>query len=145
MPWRYYTDDGVDEAIEVIVEPDYRGDLQALAKTRVVWIVDTPQNRSAIDASWEIGAEANLCEINRFTEPKPDCEENLIDIVGMLDTHYHPFPSFIVHGAPPSASLPEALANWGFKVAEMTPDGFIARSIEEVPETTLRLGRPINL
>jgi hypothetical protein len=144
MAWRYYSDNGVDKFVEVVVEPDYRGNLQELAKTRVVWIVDTPQNRPAIDAIWEVGAHANLCEVNRYTVPDLDPNDrdgNLINIVISLDTHYYPYPGFVVHGAVPSVALIRALAAWHFEIAETTEDGFIAKANEEIPETTNDLGK----
>jgi hypothetical protein len=129
MPWKYHSDDGVDKTIEVIVDPEYRGDLKALAETRLVWIVDTPHNRPAIDACWAIGKQANLCEVNRYTEPDADREENLINIIISMDTHYRYF-GFVVHGAIPSPSLVRRMAEWGFEIAEKTPDGFFARAMK---------------
>jgi hypothetical protein len=53
MAWRYHSD---DNRIEIIVARDFCGDLSALARSRPVWIVDTPRNGSRIDAIWAIGA-----------------------------------------------------------------------------------------
>jgi len=63
MGWRY---DSCDNKIEVIVEPDFHGDLIALAASRPVWIVDTQQNGPRIDAVWAIGADLNLCEVSKY-------------------------------------------------------------------------------
>jgi hypothetical protein len=134
LPLRYFSDDKI---IEVIVDPDFPGDLQELAETRVVWMVDTPGNRPAYEAYREIADQVGLCEVNRYIVPNldpNDREHNLINIVIALDTHYYPFPAFVVHGLVPSAWLTKPLAHWGFRVSENTPDGFVATAIEKVLE-----------
>lgn len=57
MAWRYRSN---DNKVEVIVEPDFPGDLLTLAASHPVWIVDTPLNRPGIDAVWAVGPDMNL-------------------------------------------------------------------------------------
>jgi hypothetical protein len=57
MLWKY---PGVDYKIEVIVGPDFHGDILALASKRCVWIVDTPGNRPAIDIAWHTGEKYEM-------------------------------------------------------------------------------------
>ena len=72
MPWKYQSEDG---KIEVIVEPKFRGDLIALASVRPVWVVDSPANSPKIDASWAMGRDAGLFEVNRYPIDNPDDRE----------------------------------------------------------------------
>ena len=132
MGWRH---DSRDNRVEVIVEPDFQGDLAVLAAERLVWIVDTPQNGPRIDAVWAIGAELNLCEVNRYRfvydyRAADDRVENLLDIIGCLDDH-HPHHDIVVHGIG-LAELGTVLEEEGFRVEERTADGFVAVQIPEV-------------
>ncbi len=64
MSWRYRSD---DEIVEAVVETEFRGDLTAMAASRVVWIVDSDSNRPLIDAVRATGNSLNLCEVNRYS------------------------------------------------------------------------------
>ena len=57
MPWRY---EGIDNFIEVVVDPDASCDLLSMAKDRPVWVVDTSGNKSRIDHIWSVGSERRL-------------------------------------------------------------------------------------
>jgi hypothetical protein len=132
MPWRY---NGADNKIEVVVEPDFHGDILALASKRCVWIVDTPGNRLTIDTAWRTGEDLNLCEVSRCNVENPNSrQENLIMIMGMLDDHY-PSYEMIVHGLEPGELLTRMLKEEeGFDVSEPTPDGFVALRFPGVRE-----------
>lgn len=128
MAWQYHSN---DNRVEVIVEPDFRGDLAALASSHPVWIVDTPSNRPHIDAVWAIGADMNLFEVSRYTDQGTGKRlENLLDILGCLDDH-HPHHDIVVHGIAPT-ELRTVLNEEGFRVTETTLDGFVAVQIPEV-------------
>jgi len=132
MPWRY---NGADNKIEVVVEPDFHGDILALASKRSVWIVDTPGNRLMIDTAWRTGEDLNLCEVSRCNVENPNSrQENLIMIMGVLDDHY-PSYEMIVHGLEPGELLTRMLKEEeGFDVSEPTPDGFVALRFPGVRE-----------
>ena len=135
MAWRY---DSADHRIEVIVSPDFRGDLAALAVSRPVWIVDTPQNRPAIDAVWAIGADRNLCEVSRYRDSGQAGDnrlKDLLEIIGCLDDHYV-HHDIVVHGIE-ATELGTALEEEGYRVLETTPDGFAAVHIREVRDRLL--------
>jgi len=130
MAWRY---DSADNRIEVIVTPNFCGNLTALASSRPVWIVDTPHNRTSIDSVWAIGADLNLCEVTRYRycdRAEDNRMEDLLEIIGCLDDH-HPHHDIVVHGIVP-AELGTVLEGEGYRVQEMTPDGFVAVQIPEV-------------
>jgi hypothetical protein len=130
MAWRYQSN---DNKVEVIVEPDFSGDLTALASSRPVWIVDTPLNGPQIDAVWAVGADMNLFEVSRcrYADRGTDTRlENLVDILGCLDDH-HPRHDIVVHGIAPAESA-AVLNEEGFRITKTTPDGFIAVQIPGV-------------
>jgi hypothetical protein len=130
MGWRY---DSCDNRIEVIVEPDFQGDLIALASSRPVWIVDTPQNGPRIAAVWASGADLNLCEVSKYgykDRVAGNRVEDLLEIIGCLDDH-HPHHDIVVHGIGPS-DLIAVLLEEGYRVQETTLDGFVAVQIPEV-------------
>jgi hypothetical protein len=120
------------------VEPDFSGSLVDLARKRVVYIVDTPQNKKAIDDCWAVGAELDLCEVNRSKKSDPDDRDgNLMKILQLVDTHYYPYPGFVVHGTSASPSLVQSLAEKGISIAEVTADGFVASIAEDAPKSGL--------
>ncbi len=121
--------------VEIVVDPSFKGDLQKLAERRIVYIVDTKQNEPAISVSWKVGAELDLCEINRIPVSDPDDRDgNLMDILVTVDTHYYPYPGFVVHGATLGPSLVDALAAKGISAVEGTGDGFVALIAEDAPK-----------
>ena len=67
MPWKY---DNKDNFIEVIVDPEFEGDLVSLALVRPIWIVDSPRNTPRIDAVWALGPDRNLFECWKAAEER---------------------------------------------------------------------------
>jgi hypothetical protein len=128
VPWKYSSEDNF---IEVIVDPDFAGDMVVLASARPIWIVDSPQNGPRIDVVWSLGSAGNLFEVSRCRyEDTSRRIENLIDILGCLDDH-HPHHDIVVHGIGPS-ELGAVLQEEGFRLMETTPDGFVAVQLSEV-------------
>jgi hypothetical protein len=116
-----------DNSVEVIVEPDFRGNLAALASSLPVWIVDTPLNHPRIDAVWAVGAQQGLFEVSAMTIQEPENRiENLLEILGCLDDHHH-HCGIVVHGIMPAGIL-GVLQEEGFRISETTADGFVAQS-----------------
>ncbi len=139
MAWRYYSSH--DSKFEVVVDPQFPGDVLRMAMARPVWIVDTLGNKPQIDESWKLGKDLGLYEVSRYpVSNENDREGNLFLIMGDLDDH-HPEFELIVHGLFPSNSLRERLVLEGFDVSEITVDGFVALRIPGVRESLI--GRPI--
>jgi len=121
VAWKYRSE---DTFIEVIVDPDFGGDISFLASVRPVWIVDSPRNRPRIDAVWS-KPERGLFEVSRcYYEDADQRVENLLDIVGCLDDH-HPHHNLVVHGLDATDVRAQIEAE-GFQISEVTPDGFVA-------------------
>ena len=122
MGWKYHSD---DNSIEVIVDPDFQGDIRTLASVRPVWIVDSPHNGPAIDAVWAHVPESDLFEVSRCSYKDTGQRlENLLDIIGCLDDH-HTHHDIIVHGLH-ADEVRGQLESEGFRVTQLTPDGFVA-------------------
>jgi len=131
MPWRYESDDGL---IEIVVDPRFGGDLLELARRRVVYAVYSEQNKASIDR-YEADRDTDRCVIERFTVADPDDRvQNLLDILVTVDTHYYPYPGFVVHGTPAIRRLVEALAERGVSIREETPDGFVGVIADDAPK-----------
>jgi hypothetical protein len=121
---------GDDNTVEIIIEPDFHGDLLQMAKLRPIWIVNTELNRTQIDHAWTVGKDANLYEVSRIPVANSDnLESNLIMILGGLDDHYIGGYDFVVHGLKASASVRKAMQVEGFRITETTADGFVAQRI----------------
>ena len=131
MPWRPVGD---DRKIEVIVDPDFRGDLLAIAAKHPVWIVKTPENALRIEAAWRAMDCISLYDVNHYEPPNPnDREDSLVCTLDNLDTHHanpadpaNGYDGIIVTGLRPNALLREKLAALGFEITGQTPDGFVA-------------------
>ena len=131
MPWKYHTEDG---KVEVIVEPEFKGDLIDRARVRPVWIVDTDGNRPIIDAAWLVGRDLDLFEVSRCKVDNPDDRvANLSMIMGSLDDHYAGY-DMVIQGLAPNRSTEMALEEEGFRIAESMPDAIVAVRIPGVRE-----------
>ena len=132
MPWKHEAPDG---KIDVVVDPDFGGDLFTLTGSHPVWIVDTPQNRAGNDTIWS-AKEDGLYEVSRCQVYDPiDRQGNLVLILGVLDDHHDSY-DLIVHGLKADAGVAQALGEQGFQVTESTSDGFVA---ERIPSVRKRL------
>jgi hypothetical protein len=125
MPWQNI---GEDRKIELVVDPEFRGDLIQLSIRRPVWIIDSAQNKGKIDASWKVGKEMGLHYINREPDFYPDDRiENLRALLQELTDHYyHEYVGVVVHGIPLTEVVQRQLEEWGFTGFETTSDGFEA-------------------
>ena len=136
MPWRW---DPEDKTVEVVVESDFRGDLGELAAIRCVWIVDSPQNKSAIDACGLVGGDQNLCEVSRCRIVCPgDRIGELLSIMGDLDDHHAGY-NLSVHGVIVDDSLRKTMFDEGFEIVGTTVDGFLAERIPGAREHLIGL------
>jgi hypothetical protein len=130
MVWRVL---GSDRKVEVIVDPNFQRDLLEMAKIRPIWIVETANNRPRIEEAWRKGETMDLYSINKYQPPSPDDREgSLLIVLDSIEDHHGkyaampPSDGIIVHGLTPSDSLRAKLSEMGFKIAEITQDGFMA-------------------
>src|SRR5215831_2151617 len=93
VDWKYSSE---DTFIEVVVDPDFGGDIANLAAVRPVWIVDSPLNHALVDAALGGESREELFEVNRHRYADGDDRlGNLIQIIGCLDDH-HPHHNLII-------------------------------------------------
>jgi hypothetical protein len=130
MAWRVLGD---DKKVAIVVEPDFRDDLLAMAEKHPVWIVETPENWPRIEAAWKLGEPMDLCYINKYLVDDPtDRKQNLTDILDLVDLHHGKYAQgggydgLIVCGLASSAALDENLAALGFRISEINEDSFVA-------------------
>jgi len=122
--WKWRPTD--DNQVEIVVDPDFHGDLMPMAKLRPVWIVNTEQNQVQIDHSWLAGKGENLYEVSRIPVENPhDREGDLLMILESLDDHHLGY-NIIVHGLEASDSVKESMERERFRITETTADGFLA-------------------
>jgi hypothetical protein len=127
---------GDDNQIEIVVDPDFHGDLVRMAELRPVWIVNTELNRDQIDHAWSVGKDKNLYEVSQIPVANPDDREgNLLMILESLDDHHIGY-NIVVHGLEASDSVKERMEVEGFRITEATADRFVALRI---PGTRERL------
>ena len=129
MPWKEL---GEDRKVEVIVDPDFRGDLIGIAAQHPIWIIETPGNAPKIEASWRVGDDMNLCYINKYQAPDPsDREESLVLVFDAVHLHHGyaaggSYDGLIVEGLRSTTQVEEKLAKLGFEITQTTADGFVA-------------------
>lgn len=133
MGWRVLGD---DRKVAIVVEPDFRDDLLAIAEKHPVWIVETDQNWPRIEAAWKVGAQMNLCYINKYpVDDASDREDSLTGILDSVDDHHGEYSKgggydgLIVHGLARTPLVREKLAKLGFEIGDVTEDGFIALGV----------------
>ena len=100
------------------MDPEYAGDLEAVAKKRVVWIVESDITRRVIEDLWKRGKQENLYEVNRLDFPDAeDLENNFTGLVPTLYSHHNwsipRWKGFIVHGVNLTEEVISRLEQYG--------------------------------
>jgi hypothetical protein len=118
--------------VAIVVDPEYGAALQALASRMPVWVVDSPVNRSAIEAEWtrrrRDGAEREVTVFRMIEGLSP--AEHVAGLLGTIEEHHGPFsqsPPFErleVFGTTADAALTSAILEAGGSPPVATADGF---------------------
>ena len=120
---------GEDRIVELVLDPDFGGDLVGLARHRPIWILETETTMPLIDEAWRIGTDHELYEVNRIPIPLGDRERTLIGLLPTLHSHHNwsdpRWDGLLVRGVPLGDALRAELADWGFHVLEVNPDHFL--------------------
>jgi hypothetical protein len=124
----------------VVVDPNYGDRLETAVETAPVWIVASPNNRSACQRIWAADPAANHREFNSVTiydvaDPN-DRLDNLLSVFPTLEEHHgeihaeqFSFPNgFVieVRGLAPAEALNAALRDLGFSAITETAEGLAA-------------------
>jgi len=122
--------------VAIVVDPAFGDQLDPLASRVHVWIADTAVNRPAAERVWAAGTPPDLAagvttfKVDSTRSPEDWCAA----IVGTVEEHHGefghdpPVSELEVYGAPPTAAVRAAFAEYGFGEIEITPGGFKARS-----------------
>lgn len=124
LAWKYATEDGM---VEIVVDPNFEGNLVNMARLRPIWIVESPGNLRQIEAAWKVGEQLGLFEVSRCRLPTPDDRlGNLTEILGSLDDHQGRYKGIVVHGLLADDATTGLLEAEGFQIDEVRQDSFTA-------------------
>ena len=101
-------------------DPDFSSSLERLAFHTPVWMIDTPENRTAAEEAWRTAIEWPHISVTLFRDY--DWSTLLYQIA--LNER---FDALEVLGAPLSAEARDALQEAGFTRVDATTTGFRAR------------------
>ena len=102
--------------VSAIFEKDFRGELSG-----AVWLLDTPENRSRFDKSYDLDPNSALFSVNGFNT----LQSGLVEKVWSIHDHYPDLGSITVIGVKLSMFITKELE--GDYVFEENNDGFICR------------------
>ncbi len=121
-----------DNLVEVIVDPQFGGDIVKLAQTHPVWIIDSRANSPLIDLAWALGEADCPYEVSRCRLPNEDSRlENLESIMGELDDHYNGSYIMRVHGLAITEATLLLLETSFFELRDRGEDWFVAATLPE--------------
>ncbi len=106
----------------IVFDEDYSTQLEKLAFHTPVWLVDTPENRSAAEQAWHAAIEWPHITVTLFRRQGWD---TLLDQVAFQETRI--VETMEVIGEPLSDSSRAALSGAGFERFDETDVGFRAR------------------
>jgi len=104
--------------VAIVFTPDYSEELHRLAFRTPVWLVDTPENRTAAEVEWHKAVEWPHISVTLFRAE--DDLKTLLEQIAMRER----LDSLEVIGAEPQ---PAVLAGAGFTRVDETANGFRAR------------------
>ena len=129
MPWKWPV--GRDRVVEVIVERRFDGALISIARVHPVWIVESDFNKPRIDMAREHIRAEDLFEISSFVPSGLGLEQEVIDVMPNVYTHYNwssPRYEWIwVRGTGLTDEIRAEMEEYGFTVDVSRSDGFVLK------------------
>lgn len=107
-------------SVAVVFAEDYSSQLEKLAFHTPVWMLDTPENRTAAEHAWHTAVEWPHIAVTLFRETD---WPTLLHQIALHERH----DALDVIGAPLTDAARTALDDAGFVRIEETRDGFRAR------------------
>jgi hypothetical protein len=104
-------------------------ELESLARRMHVWVVGTPQNRTAAEAFWQKspGAPPSEAGITTFTSgPNVEPLERLPSLLDTVEQHHPALSRIELYGIERSAAVLAVLAAFGFSSIASVSGGFRA-------------------
>jgi hypothetical protein len=112
--------------VTLVVDPAFGLRTKVQAEIGPLWVIDSPENVSAIKELWAAGkspfANAPTCFNARKGAPPEEAASDFIDTV---DEHHPAWHSFEVIGVRFTPKLAEAMRQYGLGDARETQTGFI--------------------
>lgn len=109
-------------SVAIVFDPDFSRSLERIAFHTPVWMVDTPENRTAAEEAWRTATEWPHISVTLFRQDQD--WPTLLDVIAL---HHDRLDVVEAIGAPLSSSARSALDSAGFVRIEETPSGFRAR------------------
>jgi hypothetical protein len=103
-----------------VFDPDFSSALEKLSFHTPVWLIDTPENRTAAEEAWRTAIEWPHIAVTLFRE---DDWQTLLEQIALRER----FDAIEVLGTPLSPKTREALEDAGFVRIDPTQTGFRAR------------------
>ena len=124
----------VPYTVAIVVDPNFGDRLGALAGQMPVWVADTPANRAAAEAYWQMEpGRAHTTGVTTFRVDPEDAPEGWCsDVLGTVVEHHGvyshdpPVTALEIVGARPVAALRAALEAYGFGQVSAAEGGFRA-------------------
>jgi len=122
------TDDRLPVAI--VARPDYSAELETFDSPVHVWVVDTPENKRAVESIWSSDAyRSGPTELTTF---KAESGDNVVGILQTIEDHHSeytqpgPYDELIVIGQKLTPEAKGECEDFGFNQSEETEEGFTA-------------------
>jgi hypothetical protein len=114
--------------VAIVLDSDYSAALEKLAFTTPVWIVDTPENRSAAEQVWHAANEWPHLTVTLFRAPVGTAtKDDWRTLLEQIAFQEKAADTIEVIGSPLTLAARAALTDAGFQRFEETADGVRAR------------------
>lgn len=117
-----------DDAVAVVVDPNFGDQVIALAERIPVWVVASETNRLIVEALWaRYKANPLDCSVTIFNwNAEYSSEDILLTELGTIDRHHPSWSVMEVYGVARTLLLMETLQEFGVTDYEDLADGFVA-------------------
>lgn len=115
-------------AVAIVFTPDYASQLEKLAFHTPVWLVDTPENRSAAEETWRQAIEWPHISVTLFRPPDREAaKEEWLALIEQIRYRERAVDTIDAIGVSLTAVARAALEEAGFRRFEESSGGFRAR------------------
>lgn len=117
-------------SVAVVFAPDFSGELERLAFRTPVWLVDTPENRTAAEDAWRAAIEWPHITVTLFREPeRAPSHDDWRSLLEQIEFQEKALDGLEVIGSALTLAARAALVDGGFTRFDETAAGFRARRL----------------
>ncbi len=117
-------------SVAVVFASDSSGELERLAFRTPVWLVDTPENRTAAEEAWRAAIEWPHITVTLFRAPEGEpSRDDWRTLVEQIEFQEKALDGLEVIGSPLTIAARAALTSAGFTRFDETAAGFRARRL----------------